>query len=122
MGNISDFYLEHSNLHFSYFLNSRTLYNLEILLTIGFMVLKMTGLTPGFQGKNRFGKYPLSPDILAEMGPNLAFQEKYKKCMTFLPKCIFLQTDFCVETQVLSCFEYHEPYDQKNFFGLIMGS
>ena len=43
------------------------------VLFMGFMVLKMTGLSSLFQCKNRLEKYLLSPKILAKMTQNIKF-------------------------------------------------
>ena len=53
MGNISDFYLEYSNLHsFSVFkFQDPIISPKKIPPIIGFMVLKTTSLSPGFQCK-----------------------------------------------------------------------
>ena len=58
MGNISDFHLEPSNLNFFPFFKFQNPFisQKKILLITGFMVLKMTGLNPGFLHKNRFRK------------------------------------------------------------------
>ena len=48
---------------------------------MGFMVLK---ITQDFNTKIVFEMYTPSPEILAKMYPNLAFQAKSKKILTFL--------------------------------------
>ena len=68
MGNISNFHLEPSNLHFFQFFKfqSPLLSPKKILWIIRFMVLKTTGLNQGFQCNNRFEKYAPGPEILAK--------------------------------------------------------
>ena len=55
---ILDFYMEHSNLHsfYVFIFQDPFISPKKILLIIEVMVLKTTGLNPGFQRKNQFGK------------------------------------------------------------------
>ena len=48
----------------------------KILLIIGFMLLKLTGLSSRFPHKNRFWKISLSPDILSKTSQKSGHQTK----------------------------------------------
>ena len=66
------------------------------------MVLKTTGLNPQFQRKNRFGN----------MFGNISG----------LGACISKPIVALKPWVQAGRFEYHKPYNRKNFFGLIRGS
>ena len=69
MGNISDFYLEHSNLYFfTFFEFQDPIISLKKMIpNIGFMVLKTTG----FEHKDSFGKIEIGSIDICEKVRNV---------------------------------------------------
>ena len=68
-----------------------------------------------------------APDIFEKMYPDLAFQAKCQKISYFFPdnsgsNTYFSKPIFALKPWVQAiCFEYHEPYNRKNFFRTYLG-
>ena len=87
------------------------------------MILKMTGLSPGFQCKSWFEKFALSPELLTNICKNnLCCQTQLSYFWTF---CAIssgwlhaFQSQFSALRPLAqaSCFEYYAPYKQRKVF------
>ena len=89
---------------------------------IGFMVRKMTGLSSRFQRKNRFWKIcTRSRDIGKNVRDfwHFAWKAKIEHIFANISGlgAYFSKSIFALEPWAQAGrFEYHEPYNQKNFF------
>ena len=94
-------------------------------LFIGFLTIKTTSLSSRFQHKNRFwtGSGDINQNVLKSGSPNQTciFWDVFANISG--PGAYFSKPIFVLKPWAQAgCFEYHEPYIRKIFFGLIMGS
>ena len=88
---------------------------------MGFMVLKTTGLNPGFQCKNQFWKICIESWDIGKNLSKFSFSSKMSKISyIFLnisgPDAYFSKPFFALKPWFQAGhFEYHKPYNWKNF-------
>ena len=124
MGNISNFHLDHSNFYlFMLFkLQDPLMSPKKILPIMGFMVLKTTGLNPGFQRKNRFWKICIGSWDIGKNVRNFwhfAWKAKFGYIFANISglDAYFVKPIFALKPWVQARrFDYHKPYNRKNFF------
>ena len=86
------------------------------------MVVKTTGLNPGFQRKNRFYKICIESRDIGKNVSKFSFSSKMSKISYIFanisgPDAYFSKPIFALKPWVQAgCFDYHKPYNRKNFF------
>ena len=87
---------------------------------MGFIVVKTTGLNPGFQRKNRFWKICTESSDIDKNVSKFSFPSKMSKISSLFanisgPEAYFSKPIFLSKPWVQAgCFEYHGPINRKN--------